>query len=154
MTTQDQIEWRRDQVIKLASKGLSLTDISKVLQVDVSTISRDVKFLREQAKENIKKHLTEILPHEFEKAVRALEEIQREGWLIASSSEDKRIKLQALALVKDAAVQKIDLLTHTDTIDNAIQFVKNAQRKTKEKEEDDSGTTKEEDTEQQYNSTF
>lgn len=176
MTTQDQIEWRRDQVIKLSSKGHSLTEISKILQVDLSTISRDVKHLREQARENIKVYLDEILPHEFEKAIKALEEVQKEAWLISSNAEDQKLKLQALTLAKDATVQKVDLLTNTETIDNAVSFVKDAQRKMEdpakstssfvnlagatpaeqEEEKTDDIRTPEEETPEpgQYNSTF
>ena len=56
-----QVEWRRTKVLELLSKGDSQSDIAKTLQVDLSIISRDVYFLRQQAKSNIKRYIDERL---------------------------------------------------------------------------------------------
>ena len=57
------IEWRRAKVMELLSKGESnQSEIDRILQVDKSIISRDVTYLREQAKHNIKKYIDEWLP--------------------------------------------------------------------------------------------
>ena len=47
MSTKMQVEWRRAKVLELLSKGDSQSEIAKVLQVDLSIISRDVYFLRQ-----------------------------------------------------------------------------------------------------------
>jgi Trp operon repressor len=52
--------------LELLSKGDSQSEIAKVLQVDISIISRDV-YQRRQAKGNIKKYIDERLPEEYEK---------------------------------------------------------------------------------------
>ncbi|MFL6452663.1 MAG: hypothetical protein ACJ71L_01505 [Nitrososphaeraceae archaeon] len=57
-----QVEWRRTKVLELLSKGDSQSEIAKTLQVDLSIISRDVYFLRQQAKSNIKRYIDERLP--------------------------------------------------------------------------------------------
>jgi transcriptional regulator len=49
-----QVEWSRTKVLELLSKGDSQSEIAKVLQVDLSIISRDVYYLRQQSRENIK----------------------------------------------------------------------------------------------------
>jgi len=49
------MEWRRNQVLELSSKGLTQSDIARTLQVNVSTICRDIYFLTQQSKENIRK---------------------------------------------------------------------------------------------------
>ena len=69
MTTKMQVEWRRNKVLELLSKGNSQTDISNALQVDLSIISRDVSYLREQSKQNIRKYIDERLPEEYEKCI-------------------------------------------------------------------------------------
>jgi len=51
-----QVEWRRDKVQELCSKGYSQREISQVLQVGVATVNRDISYLRNQAKVNIKKY--------------------------------------------------------------------------------------------------
>jgi hypothetical protein len=55
--------------LELLSKGDSQSEIAKVLQVDISIISRDVYFLRQQAKSNIKRYIDERLPEEYEKCL-------------------------------------------------------------------------------------
>jgi transcriptional regulator len=52
-----QVEWRRNKVQEMLSKGDSQSEIAKTLRVDLSIISRDVYFLRQQAKDNIKRYI-------------------------------------------------------------------------------------------------
>jgi transcriptional regulator len=52
-----QIEWRRNQVLDLLSKGFTQSHIAIVLKIDKSVVSRDVFYLRQQSKENIRKYV-------------------------------------------------------------------------------------------------
>jgi Trp operon repressor len=52
-----QIQWRRDKVQELCSKGYNQRQISQVLQVGLGTVNRDISYLRSQAKTNIKKYI-------------------------------------------------------------------------------------------------
>ena len=104
-----QVEWRRAKVLELLSKGDSQSEIAKVLQVDLSIISRDVYFLRQQAKSNIKRYIDERLPEEYEKCLVGLNAITREAWNTAQSTEDKREKIQALSLAKECYSMKLVL---------------------------------------------
>jgi hypothetical protein len=72
-----------------------------MLQVDLSTISRDVYFLRQQAKQNIKRYIDERLPEEYERCLVGLNAITKEAWNTAANTDDKREKIQALSLAKD-----------------------------------------------------
>jgi hypothetical protein len=112
MTTKMQVDWRRGKVLELLSKGDSQSEIAKELQVDLSIISRDVYFLRQQAKSNIKRYIDERLPGEYEKCLVGLNAITKEAWNTAQNTEDKREKMQALSLAKDCYSMKIDLLTN------------------------------------------
>ncbi|MFL6396794.1 MAG: hypothetical protein ACJ706_06520 [Nitrososphaeraceae archaeon] len=47
---QQQVEWRRDKVQGLCSKGYSQREISQTLQVGLATVNRDISYLRDQAK--------------------------------------------------------------------------------------------------------
>ena len=42
MSTKTQVEWRIAKVLEMISKGNSQTEIARILQVDLSIISRDV----------------------------------------------------------------------------------------------------------------
>jgi hypothetical protein len=117
-----QVEWRRNKVLELLSKGDSQSDIAKVLQVDLSIISRDVYFLRQQAKTNIKRYIDERLPEEYEKCLVGLNAITKEAWNTAQQTEDKREKMQALSLAKECYSMKLDLLTNATVVDDAIRL--------------------------------
>jgi IS30 family transposase len=80
MEQQNQMEWRRDKVQELCSKGYSQREISQVLQVGLATINRDISYLRNQAKTNIRKYIDERLPEEYEKCLVGLNAIKREAW--------------------------------------------------------------------------
>jgi Trp operon repressor len=52
-TKQQQLEWRRSQVLSLSSAGYSQREIASKLQVNVNAITRDVRFLKQQAQNNL-----------------------------------------------------------------------------------------------------
>ena len=115
--------WRKNQVLDLSSKGLSQADIARTLQVNESTISRDISSLNAQAKINIRRYIDERLPAEYEKCLVGLTSILKEAWITAAKTEDKREKLQALSLVKECYSMKLELLTNATVVDDAIRFV-------------------------------
>src|ERR687887_2726157 len=121
-TMQQQIiEWRRAKVMELLSKGENnQSEIARVLQVDKSIICRDIGYLRQQAKENIKKYIDGRLPIEYEKCMVGLTAILREAWTTSQQTEDKREKIQALSLAKECYSMKLDLLTNATVVDDAI----------------------------------
>ena len=118
-----QVQWRRDRVQELCSKGYSQREISQVLQVGLATVARDISYLRNQAKTNIKKYIDERLPEEYEKCLVGLTAITKEAWNTAHSPEYKGEKLQALSLAKECYSMKLDLLTNATVVDDAIRFV-------------------------------
>src|ERR687885_2693489 len=126
---QKQIQWRRDKVQELCSKGYSQREISQVLQVGLATVNRVIAYLRNEAKTNIKRYIDERLPEEYEKCLVGLTAITKEAWNTAADTEDKREKLQALSLAKDCYSMKFDLPTNATVVDDAIRFVSS---KTKE----------------------
>jgi hypothetical protein len=125
----DLIEWRREQVLKMRSLGSNMTDIAKTLKVDVSTISRDMAFLRVQAKENIKQYLNDRLPMEYEKCLTGLTSILEEAWNTSKNTQDNGEKIQALSLAKECYGMKLDLLTNVSVVDDVIKFVESKEKK-------------------------
>ena len=121
---QHQIEWRRAKVMELLSKGeTNQSEIARIIQVDKSIVCRDISYLRQQSKQNIKKYIDERLPEEYEKCLVGLTSILREAWNTATNSEDKREKIQALSLAKECYSMKLDLLTNATVVDDAMRFV-------------------------------
>jgi hypothetical protein len=75
--------------------------MASILQVSIGTVNRDLSYLRQQAKSNIKRFIDERLPEEYEKCLVGLTAILREAWNTSQQAEDRREKIQALSLAKD-----------------------------------------------------
>ena len=131
---QQQVEWRRAKVLELMSKGeTNQSEIARILQVDRSTICRDVDYLRQQAKENITRYVDERLPEEYEKCLVGLNSILKEAWTISQTENIKGDKIKALTLAKDCYAMKLELLTNATVVDDAIRFIASNAVKTTEK---------------------
>lgn len=118
------MEWRRAKVLELMSKGeTNQSEIARILQVDRSTICRDIEYLRQQAKENITKYVDERLPEEYEKCLVGLNSILKEAWTMSQTENIKGDKIKALALAKECYAMKLELLTNATVVDDAIRFV-------------------------------
>ena len=83
-----------------------------MLWVGIGTINRDLSFLRQQAKENIRRYIDERLPEEYEKCMVGITAILREAWNTSQTTEDARERIQALSLAKECYSMKLDLLTN------------------------------------------
>jgi hypothetical protein len=142
---QQQIEWRRAKVMELLSKGESnQSEIARILQVDKSIICRDIAYLRQQAKTNIKRYIDERLPEEYEKCLVGLTAITREAWNTSQNTEDRREKIHALSLAKECYSMKLDLLTNATVVDDAIRFISQKSKDSLKSSCDNDGVDKEE----------
>jgi hypothetical protein len=119
----ERIQWRRDKVQELSSIGHSQREIASILQVGLGSVNRDLSYIRQQAKNNIKKYIDERLPEEYEKCLVGLNAILKEAWSTSQQAADKREKIQALSLAKECYSMKLDLLTNATVVDDAIRFV-------------------------------
>ena len=111
------VEWRRRKVQELASQGYNQSEISKILQMSQPTINRDIAYLRQQAKSNIKRYIDERLPEEYEKCLVGLNMIKKEAWTVAQNAKDNKEKIQALSLVKECHSMELDLFTNATVVD-------------------------------------
>jgi hypothetical protein len=134
---EDQIQWRRNRVLQYLSMGLNQSEVADKLQVDKSTISKDVKYLHELARKNIKEHVEQRLPFEFEKTLSTFEYVKKRAFEIAEQTDDERIKIQALALAKDAAAQAMDLQVNGEVLDEALDFVDRSRAELERLEEEE-----------------
>ena len=123
------IHRRRQKVQERSCKGYSQREIASILKVGKGTINRDLSYLRQQAKENIKKYIDEKLPEEYEKGLVGLTQILTEAWNTAATTGDRREKIQPLSLAKECYSMKLELLTNATVVDDAIRFTKQSQDK-------------------------
>jgi predicted transcriptional regulator len=145
------LEWRRSKVLELASQGYNQSEISRILQISQPTINRDLSYLRQQAKENIKRYIDERLPEEYEKCMVGLTAITREAWTTSQQAEDSREKIQALSLAKECYSMKLDLLTNATVVDDAIRFVSSKSKDKPKPSSSNSNQDEKESNEPDYN---
>lgn len=85
---QNQILWRHSQVVRLASDGLSEREIATRLQISDTTVLRDIQILKQQAKQDVHKFITDYVPFEYEKTLVGLDGIIKNmSDIIAKSTE-------------------------------------------------------------------
>jgi hypothetical protein len=161
---QQQIDWRRAKVLELSSQGYSQIEIATNLQMDKSVISRDIAYLRQQAQDNLKMHIQDKLPEEYQNCMTGINQVLKICWEIVNKSRnvsnndndgqtvtmtDNKTVLQALALINDCNKYKMDLTTNGVVITDAIKFVQTNREKltmsTKGEENNGSKESKEPD---------
>jgi DNA-binding transcriptional regulator LsrR (DeoR family) len=118
-----QIEWRRIKVLELASAGYNQTEICQKLQLDKSTVNRDIQFLRQQAQENLQKHIHETVPEEYQKCMTGMKLNLKQTLEIADTAADPKTKLQARAIANDCYKYIMDLTTNGVVITDALKYV-------------------------------
>ena len=142
--TDKQIQWRRAKVLELSSQGNTQSDIAKTLHVGEATISRDISSLRQQAQLNLKTHINDKLPEEYQNCMVGINQVLKICWEIVNKSRnvnndngngqtvtmtDNKTVLQALALINDCNKYKMDLTTNGVVITDAIKFVQSNKNK-------------------------
>jgi orotate phosphoribosyltransferase-like protein len=118
-----QLDWRRSKVLELSSQGYSEREISETIKVSDTTVHRDLVHLREQAQENLQKHIHQTIPQEHQQSLTGINQVLKMAWGIATQDIDNKTKLQALALINDCNKYKMDLATGSGICKEAINFV-------------------------------
>jgi hypothetical protein len=142
--TDKQIQWRRAKVLELSSQGNTQSDIAKTLHVGEATVSRDISSLRQQAQINLRTHINDKLPEEYQNCMVGINQVLKICWEIVNKSRnvdndngngqtmtviDNKTVLQALALINDCNKYKMDLTTNGVVITDAIKFVQTNKEK-------------------------
>ena len=129
------IELRRSQVYELHAKGYSNTEISNMLSNHVSepTVSRDLAVLRRRANENFRNWVDHELPNEYHKTLVGLNAILKEAWTAAQNATGKD-KIQALELAQKAYQLRLELLTNSTVVEDAVRFVEGIKNKQQSQE--------------------
>jgi hypothetical protein len=141
-TKVERLQWGRNKVLELSSPGTQSIRNSIHIACRLGTISRDILFLREQARDNLKTHINDKLPEEYQSCMAGLKQVLKLSWDIADKSKnynndnsetatitDDKTRLQALALANDCYKYIMDLTTNGVVITDAIKFVQTNKEK-------------------------
>jgi IS30 family transposase len=99
------INERRQKLWTLITRGLKTHEISKELNIDQSTISRDIKYLTEQSRNYLNDLAKETLPFMYQISIEGIRDIIKQCWIIYQSDDNSQVnmyqKLAALKLIKE-----------------------------------------------------
>jgi hypothetical protein len=111
MKHKEQLEWRRSKVLEYSSQGYSEREISEILKVNDTAVHRDLVFLRQEAQENLQKHIHEVVPEEYQKCMIGMKQNLKHILEIGEAATDPKIKLQARATANDCYKYIMELCT-------------------------------------------
>jgi hypothetical protein len=63
------------------------------------------------------------------KSCTALDNITSTAWNLAKNSDDDRVKLQALTLIKETEKDKIDIVSNVNIVDQIVSETENRQQR-------------------------
>lgn len=131
------INLRRSKVSELLSKGYTnQAEIARTLNVSESTISRDIDWFSKRAKETFRTYVQEELPEEFEKAITTYDYIIRTASFTADTTQDDKVRLQALHEVRETRTAKMDLISNHDVMSYQVNKDKGKQDQQQQQEQE------------------
>jgi hypothetical protein len=158
----DMIEWRRAKVLELSSQGYNQSEIATIMQVGISTINRDAIYLRQQAQENLKIHVQQKLPEEYQRCLTGMNQVLKLSWQIANNARqngqnlndnsnaitigDDRTKLQACS---QAGVVITDAIKFVQTSKERLTMSIKEDKESKEPDYDEDKDQLEEEQEEE-----
>src|SRR5918995_2323247 len=104
-------ENRLSRIISLYSKGLTQAEIAQELGVDQSTVSRDLQFIKQEAKKKIEKYLNEDILFEYLRYIAGSNEVTRELWGIVQNEKIMtKDKMNVLSLLMQSYNRRLEML--------------------------------------------
>jgi DNA-binding transcriptional ArsR family regulator len=113
------IEDRRRKVSSLLAQSMTESEIAQMLGVDQSTISRDVKALKELSKQFVYDLTKSDLAYGYKQCIDGVEEVKRYAWSIFKNEQlGPKDKLSVLKLIKECDEAKFALFNDGPAIMN------------------------------------
>jgi DNA-binding transcriptional ArsR family regulator len=123
------IEERRRQVASLLAQSITESEIAKKLEVDQSTISRDIKALKQMSQQFVFDLAKSDLAYQYQQCINGIEEVRRKAWELLRDDEEEeeyqprqsltlKDKLLILKLIKECEEGKFALFKDGPSILN------------------------------------
>jgi IS30 family transposase len=117
------IEERRRQVASLLAQSMTESEIAQALNVDQSTISRDVKALKQMSQQFVFDLAKSDLAYHYKQCINGIEEVRRKAWASLRDDEEQQLltlreKLLILKLIKECEEGKFTLFKDGPSIMN------------------------------------
>lgn len=119
------IDNRRRQVSSLLSHSMTETEIAEKIGVDQSTISRDIKVLKELSSRFIFDMAKSELAFHYLQCIEGIEQVNKQTWdILKDLNLSPRDKLYALKLIKECNESKFTLFKDGPSVMN-VQSLEN-----------------------------
>ena len=105
---------RLAKVLMLHSKGFSQSEIAKKLDVNQSTVSRDLGEIRSKARKTLDLYVREEIPNELQIYISGFNEITKNLWEIVEDKQNPKITIRdrtyVLSLLMQCYSKRIEML--------------------------------------------
>jgi IS30 family transposase len=102
------IEERRRQVASLLAQSITESEIAEKLNVDQSTISRDIKALKQMSQQFVFDLAKSDLAYQYQQCINGIEEVRRKAWeLLRDDEEEEDQQRQSLTLKDKLLILKL-----------------------------------------------
>lgn len=101
MKSRFKIEERRRQVASLLAQSITESEIARKLNVDQSTISRDIKALKQMSQHFVFDLAKSDLAYQYQQCINGIEEVRRKAWGLLRDDEEEQQRHQRLLTLKD-----------------------------------------------------
>jgi IS30 family transposase len=107
----------------LLAQSMTESEIAQELNVDQSTISRDVKALKQMSQQFVFDLAKSDLAYHYQQCINGIEEVRRKAWELIRGDEEQRLlalrdKLLILKLIKECEEEKFALFKDGPSILN------------------------------------
>jgi hypothetical protein len=124
------------------TRGIKGYEIAKELDVDPSSVSRDIQYLTLQSQKFLDDLAKETLPFMYQTCIDGIRIVLKECWNIYESRDDKSInwfqRLSALKLAKECCEAQFKLLSegpsimYVQTLEEKLTQIEEAQQQTQQ----------------------
>ena len=123
---------RLAKILMFHSKGFSQSEIARKLNVNQSTISRDLAEIRKKARSSLDLYVKEEIPNEFQIYISGLSQIIKNLWEIVEDKQNPKISVRdrtyVLSLLMQCYDRRIEMLVGgPDTDMNAMKHMHHIQ---------------------------
>jgi len=105
---------RLARVLTLHSKGYSQSEIARKLNVNQSTVSRDLTEIKKKARSSLDLYVKEEIPNEFQFYITGLNQIIKNLWELIEDKQNSKISIKdktyVLSLLMQCYSRRIEML--------------------------------------------
>ena len=135
VTHKFKIEDRRREVATLLAQAMTETEIAQELKVDQSTISRDIKVLKEISLRFVYDLAKSDLMYYYKQCIDGIEEVRGKGWEIFKGQNNlsPKDKLLALKVIRECNEAKFALfkegpsIMHIKSLEERLENIESSQ---------------------------